>query len=486
LTPQQRDYYLEVAKRVPRKDSKKKVIPKIKGQLTLHQVVKPPSQDVSSDEDVKEEAPTTAGTREFPRYDIKGDTTLISFRQHLQSMDGKDKSEKVANEMATDVSKFLKFACGEQVVPDWRRLLDRDQIMAFMDKLECHGCGSDGRVTKLDAIDAALRFFRLELLKDDPSNVLYAKAMKITETIKGWKATLRKQKTRKRIQRMEELSAEADSLSLEDVENIIHVDAMWSDFTSLADRLGKGLPVTDAELNSCTVMVATLITFRSWQRPGAAYHPTLKEWGRRTETKDGKDVSVVIKVLKHKTGLSGSAKVVLKPADYSKVLAYVTTMRRFLDPQNNSPYLLCLSGGRQLTTFNARLKTLSKNYGFEHMTATKVRKITATEAALKLTGPQAALVSKQLSHTPDTDAKFYQPLSGPQHAALAVSFLSKDKPKKWSLSRIHSHSLRVSSLGHSLRWMHSHSHNLTPTLSFSHSPKLTRLPVTLRHQTNLQ
>ena len=26
--------------------------------------------------------------------------------------------------------------------------------MAFMDKLECHGCGSDGRVTKLDAIDA--------------------------------------------------------------------------------------------------------------------------------------------------------------------------------------------------------------------------------------------------------------------------------------------------------------------------------------------
>ena len=96
---QQRDYYLEVAKRVPRKDSKKKVIPKIKSQLTLHQVVKPPSPDVSSDEDAKEEAPTTAGTRGFPRYDIKGDTTLISFCHHPQSMDGKDKSEKVANEM---------------------------------------------------------------------------------------------------------------------------------------------------------------------------------------------------------------------------------------------------------------------------------------------------------------------------------------------------------------------------------------------------
>ena len=130
-------------------------------------------------------------------------------------------------------------------------------------------------------------------------------------------------------------------------------------------------------------ILMALITFRSWQRPGAAYHLTLEEWGRRTETKDGENVSVVIKVLKHKTGLSGSAKVVLKPADYSKVLAYVTTMRRFLDSQNNSPYLLCLSGGRQLTTFNAWFKTLSKNYGFEHMTATKVRKIAATEAAPK-------------------------------------------------------------------------------------------------------
>ena len=78
-----------------------------------------------------------------------------------------------------------------------------------MDKVERSKCGPDGRVTKLDALDAALHFFRLELLKDDPNNALHTKALRMSETIKSWKATLRKQKTRKRIQRLEELSSES-------------------------------------------------------------------------------------------------------------------------------------------------------------------------------------------------------------------------------------------------------------------------------------
>jgi hypothetical protein len=81
----------------------------------------------------------------------------------------------------------------------------------------------------------------------------------------------------------------------------------------------------------------------------------------------------VIKVLKHKTGFSGRARVAHKSEDYSKVPAYIITMRLFLDPENKCPYLLCLTGGLQLTKFIARFKTLSKKYGFEPMTATKVK-----------------------------------------------------------------------------------------------------------------
>lgn len=36
-----------------------------------------------------------------------------------------------------------------------------------MEKLERHGCGPNGRVIKLDALDAALWFLRHKLLKYD-------------------------------------------------------------------------------------------------------------------------------------------------------------------------------------------------------------------------------------------------------------------------------------------------------------------------------
>ena len=117
-------------------------------------------------------------------------------------------------------------------------------------------------------------------------------------------------------------------------------------------------------------------------------------------------------MLKHKTGVSGGERVVPRAGDYSKVPAYATTMRLFLDLDNKCTCLLCLTGGRQLLNFNARFRTLAKRYGFEPIMATKVREIVATEAALKLSGPQATLVTKQLSHTPKTDAKFDQALSG--------------------------------------------------------------------------
>ena len=230
--------------------------------LTLDQIYSPPAPEVSSGEDVPV-AVSGVRTQGFPRYNIKEETTLISLHHHLLSMDGKNKSQTVADQMAIDVPKFLKFTCGDQVVPDWRRLLDRDQIMAFMDKLERYDCGSEGRVTKLDALDAALRFFRLELLKDVPGNALHTKALQMTETIKGWKATLRKQKTGKRIQRMEEVTSEAESLLLEEVENI-RCEPRWGKFTTTAERLGKRLAVSESELNRCTIMIATVLTFRSW------------------------------------------------------------------------------------------------------------------------------------------------------------------------------------------------------------------------------
>lgn len=75
-------------------------------------------------------------------------------------VDGNQKSQKVAQEIATDLSKFLKFASGEAALPNWKRLLDHDIFIAYLDKCKRLKIQADGRISKLDVLDAALTFLR--------------------------------------------------------------------------------------------------------------------------------------------------------------------------------------------------------------------------------------------------------------------------------------------------------------------------------------
>ena len=44
-------------------------------------------------------------------------------------------------EIATDVSKLLNWR--KATLPDWERLLDRNMILAYMDKCKQHGIAAD-------------------------------------------------------------------------------------------------------------------------------------------------------------------------------------------------------------------------------------------------------------------------------------------------------------------------------------------------------
>ena len=73
--------------------------------------------------------------------------------------------------MTKDVAKYLRFACGTDPIPKWERLLDKDMLLAYMQKLERHGVGLDGQTQKLDTLDAAVRYYREKILEDDPGNL---------------------------------------------------------------------------------------------------------------------------------------------------------------------------------------------------------------------------------------------------------------------------------------------------------------------------
>ena len=420
ITKEERRLLIKNAKKIPRFEKNRVVLRTSKGQPTLEQIIRAPTPVSSEEEEVAEDV--GVGTRSFPRYS-KSESTLVSFETYLQNIDGNQRSPKVAHEMATDVSKFLKFACGAAPLPDWERLLDRDIIIAYMDKLKRFKIEADGRISKLDALDAGLTFMRRNLCKDDPNNTIFQRAMRMSDTIKGWKCTLRKEKTKRRMKRMEDLSS--SHLTLDEVDEMIQNESMWRSFNDIVDRMGKDLQVSTQEMDSCTIMVAALLTFRSWQRPGAVVNATMSEYRNSTEIVQEGETLTILKVADHKTGLFGSAKLVIPPDDLSKLHSYVTVVRPSQDPSQKSPYLLCLDGGKQITNFNARFKVLAKRFGISPITATGVRKRASTEAARHLSSQEATLVTRQLSHSTETDARFYQALSGPSHAAEAFVSLNK-------------------------------------------------------------
>ena len=137
------------------------------------------------------------------------------------------------------------------------------------------------------------------------------------------------------MRRMEELSS--STLSLDEVDDVIQDEAMRRDFIDVSDKLGDELPVSTQEMNACTILMATLLTFRSWQQPRAVANATLAEYKNRTEVQREGETVTIIKVAEHKTGLFGSAKLVIPPPDdMSKLHMYITTIRNSRAGLHNS------------------------------------------------------------------------------------------------------------------------------------------------------
>ena len=100
-------------------------------------------------------------------------------------------------------------------------LCDRDQLIVYMEKLKTHGCGPEVMLGKLDAFESALSFISLFILKDDDTNTLHGQCLRMSETMKRWRSTLRKQKALTREIRLEKLSVE--KLSLDEITAMMKV-----------------------------------------------------------------------------------------------------------------------------------------------------------------------------------------------------------------------------------------------------------------------
>ena len=244
LTHQQRQAYLRMATRSDPPRIKKAKVPA--GQTTLLQVLpsrtettggqcsSEPEHDeqenVQSDRDepVMDEGDSLLeGTRHWPRYDINH-PMFYRFQNYLTGIDGGQRSEKTAREITIDISKYLRYACGQECPnPNWSRLTDRDQLIGYTEKLKRAKVGPEGQLSKLDALAAALKFLKVHVLADE-RHPLYPKVTHTENVLAGWKTSLRNAKRKLRKSQLQKLSSE--SLSLDEVTALLNSKAIWTHF----------------------------------------------------------------------------------------------------------------------------------------------------------------------------------------------------------------------------------------------------------------
>ena len=117
--------------------------------------------------------------------------TTQEFMAYLMGLDGKIKSLKEAKAIATDISKFLKFANPTAPHPRWEALLDRQAVRRYFDYLETSGsCGVDGQSTKMDRLVVAVTYIKLERCPPEDEGY-YFRCTKMVDLLCEWKTTLR-------------------------------------------------------------------------------------------------------------------------------------------------------------------------------------------------------------------------------------------------------------------------------------------------------
>ena len=355
----------------------------------------------------------SGSTRSFATFS-EHHPILVSFREWLQGIDGREKSPAAALAISKDVNKYLKFSNPSKLTLN--TLVHRNTILKYMDSLKKAGIGVDGMSTKLDNIVYAIRFTRSHFDEEQSQPFTYDHMRDVLDSIKVWKASLGKGRREKAQRKLEQLSE--GTHSLDDITEVVDNSRMWEHFDRILSMCQVGDPALtqpDLKLAMGAVLVTTLL--KSFQRPGAVTNATLKEY--RLSVKEGENR--VIKVVNHKTSVHGSAKLLFDSKDWKRLFNYITYIRPRLAGKRVSYRFFVREGGEPVEKVQALMESLAKKFGFKPLSATMGRKIGATEAISHLSAPKTALVTSQMRHTQQTEARHYRAIVVSRHAAWAFN-----------------------------------------------------------------
>ncbi len=166
-------------------------------------------------------------------------------------------------------------------------------MWCYLDFLEKQGIGVDGRLTKVERVCTALKHYNLEVIDED-DYMLAGKLGRALDHLSTIKTALWPGKQQKRHAQMEALSN--TPLSLEDISAVVDNVDIWVHFDRTAQDCKRGKVVSNHDLTLTTAALAALLTFKNWQRPGAAANLKVSEVNQATQVDVQGQQLLVIKV----------------------------------------------------------------------------------------------------------------------------------------------------------------------------------------------
>ena len=197
-----REYYLRLSKKAgPQRPKQKKVLITIKEAFAR---AKADSSD-SAYLVTPDVADMKGKTNRWPRYSL--DTPILTeYLENLQSFDGGSHSHKEAEQIVTDVAKFMAFADAKRA--RWSSLTHEPLLKAYLTKLTRAEIGPDGLCTKTDRLIRAVQYgLQEKLLPIDEGQSAVTR-------MNQWKKTFRKGKHTHALARAAESTLESGDEAL--------------------------------------------------------------------------------------------------------------------------------------------------------------------------------------------------------------------------------------------------------------------------------
>ena len=231
---------------------------------------------------------------------------LVDFRCYLQSVDGHSKGDSTAREISIDVSKILWYVDSTEV--KWNSLLNLKCLLEYFELLRDLNIKSTGRCTKMERCGDALRYMRFILrskqheVERTGANVdrfthMFSRITEVEERLAGWKTTLRREKKRADVHRLEKESNELPLL--DSLNNFMSSTDLQDIFRSLVTKAEKGEHLTDDDLRIAMGAVCIPVMLASSKRPGVVCNCTQTEFdsGRMVRGDSDDDIRECVSTL---------------------------------------------------------------------------------------------------------------------------------------------------------------------------------------------